>query len=211
MEPPFGLSEDEHETLRRLRDARGIQDYLDGLAINFEKRGETCMSPRRVLRTGRAHCMEGALLAYTVLLLQNERPLLLDLKSAKGDDDHVVTLYRKAGRWGAISKTNHATLRFRDPVYLTVRELAMSYYHEYFLNGSGIKTLRSYSRPFSLYRFGTDWMTDEKDLWHIPQALDRARHFPIADERHLRAARPADPLERSAGKLTQWKRSDRGT
>ena len=208
-QPPYGLTKEEHEVFRALSTPIRIQDYLDTLAINFEKRGETCMSPRRVIRTKRAHCMEGALLAATALMLAKKRPLLLDLKSAEGDDDHVVVLYREDGRWGALSKTNHATLRFRDPVYTTVRELALSYFHEYFLNGSGEKTLRSYSSPFSLRKFGTDWITSEEELWHIPRALDHARHFPIAPTRVLRATRPAVSLERAAGKLTEWKRSDR--
>jgi hypothetical protein len=210
-QPPYGLTKEEFEVLRALSTPVLIQDYLDTLAINFEKRGETCMSPRRVIRTQRAHCMEGALFAATALMLAKKRPLLLDLKSAKGDDDHVVVLYRENGRWGALSKTNHATLRFRDPVYQTVRELALSYFHEYFLNGSGEKTLRSYSSPFSLRKFGTDWITSEEDLWHIPRALDHSRHYPIAPTRILRATRPAASLERAAGKLTEWKRTDRGT
>lgn len=208
---PYGLTEEEYAVLSQLATPVLIQDYLDTLAINFEKRGETCMSPRRVLRTGRAHCMEGALLAATALMLKKQRPLLLDLKSAEGDDDHVVVLYREHGRWGALSKTNHATLRFRDPVYQSVRELALSYFHEYFLNGSGEKTLRSYSAPFSLRAFGTDWITSEDDLWHIPRALDHSRHFPIAPTRILRMTRPAASLERAAGKLTEWKRTDKGT
>lgn len=210
-EPSFGLTDDEYAVLRALDTPARIQDFLDGLAINFEKRGETCMSPRRVLRTGRAHCMEGALLAAAAFMVRGVRPLLLDLKSAPGDDDHVVVLYRENGYWGAISKTNHATLRFRDPVYKTVRELAMSYFHEYFLNRDGTKTLRSYSLPFSLRRFGTAWITSEEDLWELPEALDRARHLPIAPASLLKVARPADQLERAAGRLVEWRRSDRGT
>jgi hypothetical protein len=208
---PFRLTNEEYRTLAHLNNPSRIQDYLDGLAINFEKRGETCMSPRRVLRTQKAHCMEGALLAYLALTLAGSKTYLLDLKSARGDDDHVVTLYTEQGYWGALSKTNHATLRFRDPVYRTVRELVLSYFHEYFLNDSGRKTLQSYSVAFSLKQFGSDWVTAEEDLWHIPRALDAARHIPIAPVSLLRNARRAHPLERSAGTLTEWKRTDAGT
>ncbi|MEK7099987.1 MAG: hypothetical protein AAB883_02510 [Patescibacteria group bacterium] len=209
--PPFGLTREEYHTLRELSSPSRIQDYLDALAINFEKRGETCMSPRRVMETGRAHCMEGALLASTAFLVHATPSYLLDLKSREGDDDHVVVLYRKSGRWGALSKTNHASLRFRDPVYMNVRELVMSYFHEYFLNSTGEKTLESYSRPFSLKKFGTSWITSKDNLWHIPEALDAARHFPIAPKHLLHHLRPVHTLERSAGKLTEWKRTDRGT
>lgn len=211
MSLPFGLTAEEFDTLRSLSSPFRIQDYLDELAINFEKRGETCMSPRSVMRTGRAHCMEGALLASAAFLVNDAKPLLLDLKSARGDDDHVVTLYKVDGYWGAVSKTNHASLRFRDPVYKTVRELAVSYFHEYFLNDTGRKTLKSYSEPFSLTTFGTEWITAENDLWDIPKALDRSPHSPIAPDKNLRLARSVHTLERTAGKLTEWKRTDPGT
>ncbi|HYF28970.1 MAG TPA: hypothetical protein VEA36_01230 [Candidatus Paceibacterota bacterium] len=208
---PYGLTDEEYRLLASLDTPERIQDYLDTLAINFEKQGETCRSPRRVLQTKKAHCMEGALLAYAALLIHKQKPLLLDLKSARGDDDHVIVLCRKDGRYGAISKTNHATLRFRDPVYQSVRELVMSYFHEYFLNKNGKKTLMSYSAPFSLAGFGTDWITAERDLWEIPKALDKSPHFPIASKETLARTRPADPIERAAGRLTEWKRTDRGT
>lgn len=208
---PLGLSIEELRVLAKLTNPRLIQDYLDTLAINFEKRGETCMSPRRVLETQKAHCMEGALVAATCLMLAGKRPLLLDLKTTGGDDDHVVTLFKENGHWGAISKTNHATLRYRDPVYRTVRELAMSYFHEYFLNASGKKTLVSYSRPFSLARFGTSWITSREDLWHIPNALDRAVHTPIAPRTTLAHTREASAIERTAGKLVEWERRDART
>lgn len=212
MKPlPYGLTREEYRTLRGLSTPARIQDYLDTLAINFEKRGETCMSPRRVLREGKAHCMEGALLASAALLLAGRTPYLLDLKTGRGDDDHVVTLFQEDGLWGALSKTNHAVLRFRDPIYRNARELALSYFHEYFLNGNGRKTLRLYSKPFSLRPFGTDWITAEEDLWHIPRALDRSPHTPIASAPTLRLARKASPIEREAGMLTEWKERDSRT
>ncbi len=120
----------------------------------------------------------------------------------------MVALFRKDGYWGAVSKTNHAVLRYRDPVYRTVRELALSYFHEYFLNASGKKTLVSYSLPFSLRPFGTGWITAEEDLWHLPQALDRARHSPIAPRSHVTHARIASALERKAGALTEWREAN---
>ncbi len=114
----FGLAKSELTTLKKLSTPIKIQDYLDSLPINWEHGGETYMSPRRVLREKKAHCLEGALLAACALWIAGKKPLLLDLKTS-GDEDHVVALYREGGRWGAISKNNHVTLRFRDPVYLT--------------------------------------------------------------------------------------------
>jgi len=183
-----------------------IQDFLDHLAINHEKRGETCMSPRRVLEERKAHCLEGALLAASILWNNGERPLLMELHSTDADDDHAVALYKRGGLWGAISKTNHATLRFRDPVYRTTRELALSYFHEYFVNATGEKVLRSYTRPFSLKQFGTTWITTSDDVWDIAYALQDRPQIPLvpkANEPHLRAA---DRLERRAGSIIEWPR-----
>lgn len=164
------------------------------------------MSPRRVLRENRAHCMEGALLAACALAFQGRRPLLLDLASAKGDDDHVVALFQDRGRWGAVSKTNHAVLRYREPVYRSVGELAMSFFHEYFLD-DGRKTLRSYSRAVDLSRFHRrNWMVDEEDLWYIVDALNNAPHTDILLSGQGNALRRADKIEIDAGKLTQWEK-----
>ncbi len=201
----LGLSKKELSSLRRLSSPQKIQDYLESLPFNFEKGGETLMSPRRVLEARRAHCLEGALLAATALWLHGEKPLLLDLKTHKKDQEHVVALFRKNGYWGAISKTNHAVLRYRDPIYETVRELALSYFHEYFLNSTGQKTLESYSTPFDLSTLGDVWVTDEKDLWHISKRLDRTRHFPVVPKKNLKLLRPASKVERTAGRITEWK------
>ena len=139
----FGLTKQELKIFKKLNTPIKIQDFLDKIPMNWEKKGETYFSPRRALEARKMHCLEGAIFAATALWLQGEKPLLLDLK-AKGDDDHVVALYRRNGYWGAISKTNHAALRFRDPVYKTIRELALSYFHEYFLDRDGKKILDFY-------------------------------------------------------------------
>lgn len=206
----FGLTKAELRILKKLSTPIRIQNFLDIMPINWEKKGETYMSPRRALRARKMHCLEGALVAAAALWLQGEKPLLLDLKT-EGDDDHVVTLYRRNGYWGAISKTNHATLRFRDPVYKTIRELALSYFHEYFINRSGRKCLRSYSKPFDLTKLGTNWVTTEKDLFAIAEAIDESRHYPLVHKKNIRLLRPADTMEREAGKLIEWKRSSRHT
>src|ERR1043166_4610055 len=126
----LGLSAAEFRVLQRLRTPEKIQDFLNALPANFEPHGDTCLSVREVLKRRRAHCIEGAFLAACALWINGEPPLLLDLKATR-DYDHVVALFRRGGCWGAISKTNHLPLRYRDPVYRTLRELAMSYFHEY--------------------------------------------------------------------------------
>lgn len=207
----FGLSKKELAVLRRLSTPGKIQDFLDRLPINHVKKGATCFSPRQVLREKKAHCIEGALLAALALWLHGKPPLLLDLKATKNDYDHVVALYKVNGYWGAISKTNHPVLCFRDPIYRSVRELALSYFHEYVLVQTGEKTLLSYSRPFSLKHFGTDWITDEEGMWDIAAALDDSRHFALVPKKNAKLLRKASPLERKAGALSDWSKKDRRT
>lgn len=200
-----GFTKGEFNIIKSLNSPRRVQDFLDSLPANFCTNGDTLFSPRRVLREQKAHCMEGALIAACAFALQGHRPLLMDLTSARGDDDHVVALFEDRGRWGAVSKTNHAVLRYREPVYRTLGELAMSYFHEYFLD-DGRKTLRSYSRPVDLSRFQhRGWMTDEEDLWYLVDALNEAPHVEILRPGQARCLRRADQIEIDAGKLTQWK------
>lgn len=201
----FGLTKEELATLRALKTPRKVQDFLETLPINFEPDGDTCRSPRRVMRERRAHCIEGAMLSALAFRLQGRPPLLLDLTAADWDDDHVVALFRERGRWGAVSKTNHAVLRYREPIFRTVRELALSYFHEY-TDSRGRKTLRSYSAPVDLSRFdGHGWMTSEDDLWYVAESLCAARHYPLLDRSGIARLRRADPLETEAGELVQWR------
>ncbi len=207
----FGLSAAEYRTLKKLNTPIKIQDFLDTFPINWEKNGETYMSPQRVLREKKMHCLEGALLAAAALWIGGEPPLVLDFQN-KGDDDHVIALYKRNGHWGAISKTNHVTLRYRDPVYKTIRELAMSYFHEYWRVKDGKKTFVAYSaRPFNLKQFGTTWITASEELQHIVDAIDEAPHEPVCPKKNFRWLRYADKMEMRAGKLIEWKKSDRRT
>ncbi len=202
----FGFTKDELAVFRKLKTPAHIQDFLNHIPANFEPHGDTLKSPRCVLRENNAHCIEGALFAAVVLRLRGQDPLIMDLKSGPRDKDHVVTLFREHGHWGAVSKTNHGVLRYREPIYKTPRELALSYFHEYFLD-DGTKTLRSYSVPFDLSRFDDQqWMTSEEDLWDIGAALDDARHFPLLNRAQIKGLRKADVIERDMGKMTEWKR-----
>lgn len=197
---------EERRVFMALRTPRRIQDFLNGLPQNHEPNGDTCFSPRLVLRHGRAHCMEGAMLAAAALQVAGERPLLLDLTATDDDQDHVVALFRRHGCWGAVSKTNHAVLRYREPVYRTVRELAMSYFHEYFLQSNGRKTLRSFAGPVDLSRFNRrGWMTSEEEVWYVPEYLCKVPHAPILTREQIASLRPADRVERLAGDIIEWK------
>jgi hypothetical protein len=174
----FNLNKDELHLLRRLTTVEKIQQYLEDLPYNKERDGETCRSPRLALRYSTAHCFEGALLAAAALRVNGLPPLILDLESVR-DDDHVIAVFRLKGFWGAIAKSNYAGLRFRTPVYRTLRELVMSYFEHYY-NLDGEKTLRAYSRPVNLSRFDRiEWMTSEEPLWPIPEYLCEIKHTPI--------------------------------
>ena len=172
----FGLSSRELRTLRALNTPVKVQRFLDSLPYHH---ADTAWSPCRVLKERTAHCLEGAIFAAAALRVNGSPALLFDLE-AVDDTDHVVALYRVRGHWGAIAQSGYSGLRFREPVYRTLRELAMSYFDHY-CNHRGERTLRAYSHhPVNLKRFDSKgWMTDAKDVWYIPEHLCKIRHTPI--------------------------------
>lgn len=180
---------EERAVYRRLRTPEKIQRFLDEeVAYNKEPDGPSSKGPRPVIRDRRAHCMEGALFGAAALRMVGYEPLLLDLEAIR-DDDHVLAIFQQRGHWGAIAKSNYSGLRFREPVYRTLRELVMSYFAHYF-NLKGERTLRAYStRPVNLKRFdGIEWMTADRDLWEIPEYLCEIAHSRLMTaemERHL--------------------------
>lgn len=200
----------EFSAFKKLRTPRQVQDFLDAIPINFEQEGQTYHSPLVTLQRRRAHCMEGAMLAAAIFWYHGRKPLLLDLKTTPSDDDHVVALFQEHGLWGAVSKTNHPVLRYRDPIYRTVRELVLSYFNEYFLD-DGKKTLRQFSRPFSMLGFEDDWIVSADNLWNVAVLLDESTHYDIAPKKTLKLLRPADALEIKATKATQWQRKTKRT
>jgi hypothetical protein len=181
----------ERKIFRRLSTPARIQAFLDHeLGYNLEPHGDTCYSPRRVLRDRVAHCMEGALFAAAALRMLGYPPLLVDLEAVR-DTDHVLAVYRIDGRWGAVAKSDYSGLRSREPVYRTLRELAMSYFEHYF-NPAGEKSLRTYSRPVNLRQFDRwDWMTSEDNVWAVPNHL--------VDIPHIRLITPA--MERRLARM----------
>jgi hypothetical protein len=197
----FGLTRKELALLNRLSKPEKIQAFLDKeIAYNKEPDGHTCRSPRWVLRDRVAHCIEGALLAAAALRIHGHEPLILDLEAVR-DDDHVIALFRESGHWGAVAKSNYSGLRFREPVYRTLRELVMSYFEHYF-NLAGEKTLRRYSRPVNLSRFDRiRWMTSENNLWEIGEHLIRIPHCSIMTPAMIRRLRPVDRRLFEAGLL----------
>src|SRR5881628_4146805 len=174
MSSQFGFTRRELRTLRALRTPLGVQRALDAMPYHL---ADTAWSPRRVLRTRTAHCLEGAIFAAAALRILGFPPLLLDLEAVQ-DTDHVLAVFRLRGRWGAIAKSNFSGLRYREPVYQSLRELVMSYFEGY-VNLRGDRTLRAYSLPVNLARFDRrrpGWMTSEGDLWWVAEHLVGVPH-----------------------------------
>ncbi len=198
------LTPAETRLFKRLDTPQKIQDFLDKVPANFELDGDTVQSPRRLLQTRLAHCAEAALFGAAVLAFHGKRCWLMDLRALPSDQDHIVTLFKERGLWGAISKTNHAILRWRDPIYKSARELAMSYPHEYCLPG-GKKSMLEYSRPFSLYRIAPErWVTAEDDLHWLMDKLDEAPHVPVAPTHAMRRRRRSPKVELLAQLVLEW-------
>lgn len=203
----FGLTKEELKLFKSLNTPAKIQDFINKIPINFEESGEdTCLSPRKVLAENKCHCIEGAILAALILRVNGYPPLLVDLTANKNDFDHVIAVFEIDGKWGAISKTNHSVLRYREPVYENIRELVMSYFHEYFNNSDGKKTLRSYSDPVDLSLFDhEDWMTTDKEIWSIPNYLVEVPHHQILTKKQIANLRKADDIEIKYGEILEWK------
>lgn len=195
----------EVELFARLTTPSKIQDFLETIPINFEEQGDTFYSPRNVLRHQKAHCFEGAMLAAAALRFHNKPAWILDLQPFYESKDvgHAVALLKERGMYGAISKTNHAQVRYRDPVYRSVRELVMSYFHECFLD-DGVKNLRAYA-VINTSRIKGSWVTDERDLWYIDEMFNGVSYKQMLPKNAVRTLRKADPVEIEAGKLRVWK------
>lgn len=171
----FGFTPAEIRKLRGLKTPHGIQQALDDMPYHLEF---TAWSPRRVLRENTSHCLEGAIFAAAALRVLGFPPLVLDME-AENDTDHVIALYRVKGHWGAVAKSNYTGCRWREPVYRSLRELAMSYFNIYF-NMRRERTLRTFSRPINLKRFDQLlWMTTEKPVWFVAEYLVDISHTPL--------------------------------
>lgn len=197
------LTPAEHRAFTRLDTPQKIQTFIEKLPPNFELKGETYMSPRRALKARTVHCAEAAILAVAALAYHGQPAWLMDIRALPSDQDHIVTLFKQGGLWGAISKTNHAVLRWRDPIYRSPRELAMTYAHEYNLD-FGKKSMLAYSRPFSLARIAPRrWVVAEEDLDWLIDALDNSPHLPVAPDDALQRRRRSTCVELKSQDVTE--------
>jgi hypothetical protein len=196
----IGLSRAMAARLTGLRNPEKIQDFVTALGWNYQSDGPTALSVVGVLGKGHAHCIEGAFVAACALWLNGYPPLLIDLGAARGDVDHVMALFRRGGYWGAISKSNSPYLRYRDPIYRTLRELAISFFPQYVKLRR--KTLRTYSVPVDLRRHDpTLWVTRDGFCHEMVDILTGARHFNILPANGQTVLRPIDEIEARANLL----------
>lgn len=198
-----GFTPAELRKLRSLKNPHGIQRFIDDMPYHL---ADTAWSPRRVLRENTSHCLEGALFAAAALRVNGYPPLILDLEADK-DTDHVVAIYRVDSHWGSIAKSNYTGCRYREPVYRSLRELAMSYFEGYF-NLRRERSLRTFSRPVNLRRFDfRHWMTTEEPLWFIADYLLDIHHYRLLTPAMARRLHRLDDRSFRAGCLGRAERA----
>ncbi|MBL8645374.1 MAG: hypothetical protein JNK21_15685 [Rhodospirillaceae bacterium] len=199
----LGLPRRQAVQLSALTTPEAIQDFIVKIPMNFEVGGGTALSVTETLKQRRAHCIEAAMVAAMALYMNGHPPLLMDMGAAEGDVDHVIALFKRGKYWGAISKSNGAYLRYRDPIFKNLRELALSYFWEYTKGRK--KTLRTYSVPVDLRRTEPKlWVTNPKFCEEIVDILTVARHFNLVPRGQDKRLRPIDHIERKAFKLDEY-------
>jgi hypothetical protein len=190
------LTPSERRVVAELTTPKAIQAFLDGVRYSDDP---FYRSPLRVLRERTAHCFDGALFAAAMLRRLGYPPRILDMLPNDRDDDHLLALFKRNGHWGAVAKSNFTGLRFREPVYRSLRELVMSYFEHHY-NVLGEKTLRGYTVPLSLRPFDRlDWMTSDAPLEAVAQRLDEIRRVQLLTEAMVAELSPVDERSLKAG------------
>jgi hypothetical protein len=202
-----GFTPAELRKLRSLKTPHGIQKLIDAMPYHLQ---DTAWSPRRVLQANTSHCYEGALFAAAALRVNGYPPLVIDLE-AEHDTDHVIAVYRAGSCWGAVAKSNYSGLQYREPIYRSLRELALSYFDMYF-NMRRERTLRTFSRPVDLRRFDhLSWMTTDKPVWFVAEYLLTISHTPLITAAQARRLHRLDSRTFRAGCLDRAEKRVPGT
>jgi len=190
-----GWARAEREILPGLNSPVAIQAFLDGVEYGADP---FYRSPCSILHDGRAQCFDGAVFAAAALRNLGDRPRILDMR-AVNDDDHVIAIFRRGAGIGAVAKSNFVGLRYREPIFRTVRELVLSYFEDFY-NVAREKTLRAYSVPLDLAAFDRlAWETDDGALEVIAARLDSARHVEVLTPEQAARLAPVDERRYTAG------------
>lgn len=196
----FDFSERETDVLSQLATPEKIQKHLDSIDYDLGKKGDFRRSPRAVMKDKKADCFEGALLAAAALRFHGYPPMVVDLAAVR-DDDHVLAVFKRFGHWGAVAKSKYTGLGYREPIHKSIRELALSYFEDYF-NLAGGKTLRRYSGPVNLMMFDhVHWMTTEKSVLFIAEHLVKVRHMSLLTRGMIRNLGRVTRIQKEAGEL----------
>ncbi len=189
------LTSAERKSLAKLSSPVKIQAHLDSIPYSTEDRYRC---PLSVLRDQRAHCYDGAVFAAAMLQRIGYPPLIVNLFAYR-DDEHLIAVFKCDGHWGAVAKSNFVGLRYREPIYRSLRELVVSYFEDYY-NLEGLRSLRSYTRPFNLDTVRlVDWRTHDAALTHIAKRLDALRRVPVLTPNMIAQLSPLDRRSYEAG------------
>jgi hypothetical protein len=190
-------TEEEMEVLEKLKSPCLIQEFIDSNSYSDD---HFYRSPRRVLRDRKAHCVDGAFFAAAALRRLGYPPVIMEMTAFR-DDDHVIAIYKKDGFMGSIAKSNFVGIRFREPIFKTIRELVLSYF-EFYYNVEAEKTLRGYSVLLPLEQFDElNWMTDDNSIEPVIDKLEKSRHYPIMPKTTVKILSPVDKRSYDAGLL----------
>lgn len=187
----------DQKVIDSIRSELDIQAVLDSIPYSADP---VYRCPRSVLRDRKANCFDGALFAAAALLHLGRPPLIMELKAVR-DDDHLLAVFRRHGCWGAIAKSNCAGLRYREPIYRNIRELALSYF-EFYFNVESEKTLRGYSSPIDLAALDPDdWRVRDEAMERIEHRIDRSRHYALVTPAMIKTLGKTDDRTYAAGML----------
>jgi hypothetical protein len=190
------LRPEERRLLKKLSSPLRIQEFLNTVPYSTDP---IYRCPLTVLRENKAHCFDGALFAAAALRCLGFPPLIVELIPNERDDDHLLTLFQVDGCWGVVAPSNIVGLRFREPVYRSVRELIMSYFEPYF-NPLGERTLRGWRGPVNLRAFDRlNWMTSDAGLEKLADGLDRYIIHPVMTEAQIARLTVVDERSVRAG------------
>ena len=192
------LSPSERRLLSGLDSPYAIQSFLNTIPYSEDK---FYRCPLRVLRDQKGHCFDGALFAAMALRRLDHPALILELIPNERDDDHIIALFKQHTGWGAVAQSNFSGLRFREPVYCSLRELVMSYFEDHF-NSAGEKTLRGYRGPVHLQTFDRlNWMSSDLGMESLAVGMERYRIQPLLSEEMAAGLTLADERSINAGLL----------
>lgn len=190
------LTAGERRTLNRLTTPSQIQAFLDDFSYSTD---EFYRCPLRALRERTAHCFDGAVFGAAALSRIGHPPLILDMFSDGRDDEHLLAVFKIDRHWGAVAKSNFVGLRYREPVFRSLRELVMSYFEQYY-NTDREKTLRAYAGPLNLNSFRRiPWMTTDAPLDRIARRTDELQRICLLSAEMISRLSPVDKRSFQAG------------